>query len=255
MKISWDQTKIKLFSELDYQFQDETLFQLALTHRSAGGAVHNERLEFLGDSIVNCVIAEQLFHQFSNANEGELSRLRASLVNREALALLAQQFKLGAYLLLGMGEERSGGRTRQSILSCAMEAMIGAIYLDGGFSAVRQCILKWYHVQLSSLSLTLSHKDPKTCLQEKLQAVAAELPYYEVIAAEGEAHNQTFTVACTVHHFKMTTQAIGKSRKRAEQAAAELMLNELKKIEQTQGKKVRHLKRHRPQSSSNGESL
>lgn len=221
---------MQLTSSLNYQFKDDSLFQLALTHRSAGGAVHNERLEFLGDSIVNCVIAEQLYQQFPQANEGELSRLRASLVNREALAALAQKFNLGIYLRLGLGEEKSGGRSRQSILSCGMEALIGAIYLDGGFFEVRDCLLNWYQDHLSSLSLHFSHKDPKTCLQEIMQAIATELPHYEVISAEGEAHNQTFTVSCFIHHFQIQTKAMGKSRKRAEQEAARLMLEKIKAL-------------------------
>lgn len=234
LKIEFEQTKQILATVLHYQFKSDVLLKQALTHRSAGTALHNERLEFLGDSVVNFVIAEQLYQQFPNANEGELSRLRASLVNREALASLAKQFNLGDYLSLGLGEEKSGGRSRPSILSCGMEAMIGAIYLDGGFSDIKTCILEWYQPHLSSLSLNFSHKDPKTCLQELLQAISMDLPHYEVILAEGEAHNQTFTVVCSIAHHQISTQACGKSRKRAEQEAAKLMLEKIKNLKSEQ---------------------
>lgn len=243
MKKNFEETKKILYAALGYHFSNETIFHLALTHRSTGALSHNERLEFLGDAIVNCVIAECLYLQFPNAKEGELSRLRASLVNRQALAMMGQYFNLGAYLLLGLGEEKSGGRTRQSILSCAMEAMIGAIYLDGGYDAIKNCLLNWYKKNLASLSLNYSHKDPKTCLQELMQAIAAELPHYEVILAEGEAHDQTFTVKCTIHYYHLTTHAMGKSRKSAEQAAAEAMLEKVNTLRQTEKTHSRETKR------------
>src|SRR5580704_14911724 len=173
----------ELSQTLNYQFQQPKLLKIALTHRSKGGD-HNERLEFLGDAVVNFVIAELLYHQFPKATEGELSRWRATLVNRDTLADLAKEFELGRYLFLGPGELRSGGSERQSILSCAMEAIIGAVYLDGGFDVARSCIMAWYEPLLQSLSSAASHKDPKTLLQEYLQSRRMPLPIYTVEAIE-----------------------------------------------------------------------
>src|SRR5579862_3129653 len=169
----------ELSQVLDYEFKQPKLLKIALTHRSKGGD-NNERLEFLGDAIVNFVIAEALYQQFPKATEGELSRWRATLVNRDTLAELAKEFSLGQYLFLGPGELRSGGTERQSILSCAMEAIIGAVYLDGGFDVTYQCIIDWYKPLLKSLSTAASHKDPKTLLQEYLQGQRFSLPIYHV---------------------------------------------------------------------------
>lgn len=218
----------KLIKKLGYHFNDQHLLTVALTHRSKGGE-HNERFEFLGDSVVNFVIAEILFHQFPKASEGELSRWRATLVNRDALALLGKQFDLGPHLLLGPGEVRSGGSERQSILSCAMEAIIGAIYLDGGFDVARERIIAWYEPLIASLSSAASHKDPKTVLQEQLQARRMALPIYVVENIEGEAHQQLFTVSCRVDGVKEKTLGKGTSRRRAEQDAAQAMLEVLNK--------------------------
>lgn len=215
-----------LSQKLDYRFNDPQLLKVALTHRSKGGD-HNERLEFLGDAVVNFVIAELLFQQFPKAAEGELSRWRATLVNRDTLADLAKEFELGLYLILGPGELRSGGHERQSILSCAMEAIIGAVYLDGGFEAARRKITDWYHPLLQTLSSASNHKDPKTLLQEFLQSRRLPLPIYTVSAIEGEAHQQTFTVSCQVDNEQ--TFGKGTSRRRAEQDAAQAMLGVLKK--------------------------
>src|SRR5438477_249545 len=146
-----DNMSDKLYSTLNYEFQNPKLLKIALTHRSKGGE-HNERLEFLGDAVVNFIIGEILFQLFPKATEGELSRWRATLVNRDTLAELAKEFELGQYLYLGPGELRSGGSERQSILSCAMEAIIGAVYLDGGFEAARTKIIAWYEILLQSLS-------------------------------------------------------------------------------------------------------
>src|SRR3990167_4131423 len=217
-----------LAKKLNYSFQDQKLLKIALTHRSKGGD-HNERLEFLGDAVVNFVIAEILYHQFPKATEGELSRWRATLVNRDTLAELAKDFELGRYLFLGPGELRSGGSERQSILSCAMEAIIGAVYLDGGFDAARASIVAWYEPLLQSLSTAASHKDPKTLLQEYLQARRLPLPLYTVEAIEGEAHQQVFVVSCQVEGIVKKTKGKGTSRRRAEQDAARAMLRTLKK--------------------------
>ena len=216
-----------LLQQLQYQFKDIKYLKTALTHRSKGGE-HNERLEFLGDAVVNFVIAEMLYQQFPKATEGELSRWRASLVNRDTLADLAKRFQLGNYLLLGPGEIRSGGSERLSILSCAMEAIIGAIYLDGGFSITRQCIAIWYQPLLQSLSSAADHKDPKTLLQELLQSRKLALPLYTVEIIEGEAHQQRFKVSCAVAGVADKTFGQGTSRRRAEQEAALAMLMTLK---------------------------
>lgn len=218
----------ELSQKLNYQFQQPKLLKVALTHRSKGGD-HNERLEFLGDAVVNFVIAEILYQQFPKATEGELSRWRASLVNRDALADMAKEFELGRYLYLGPGELRSGGSERQSILSCAMEAIIGAVYLDGGFNAARTKISDWYEPLLQSLSSAASHKDPKTLLQESLQSRRMPLPVYTVEAIEGEAHQQLFTVSCQVEGMPEKTLGKGTSRRRAEQDAAQAMLGVFKK--------------------------
>lgn len=219
--------KQELMQRLAFTFHDEGLLKTALTHRSKGGD-NNERLEFLGDAVVNFVIGEILFHQFPQATEGELSRWRASLVNRDTLAELAKTFELGKYLHLGSGEVRSGGSERNSILSCAMEAVIGAVYLDQGFKAARDCIVTWYTPLLNSLSTAASHKDPKTLLQEYLQSQRQPLPAYTVVSIEGEAHQQVFTVSCQTSGNKKSLGQ-GTSRRRAEQAAAQAMLEVIKK--------------------------
>lgn len=213
---------------LKYDFKDPKFLKMALTHRSKGGE-HNERLEFLGDAVVNFVIAEILYQQFPRATEGELSRWRASLVNRDALAGLAKDFDLGRYIFLGPGELRSGGHERSSILSCTMEAVIGAVYLDGGFEAARARIVDWYEVLLQSLSSASSHKDPKTLLQEYLQSRRLALPVYKVDEIAGEAHQQTFTVSCHVDGLTEFTLGKGTSRRRGEQEAALSMLLLLKR--------------------------
>lgn len=213
----------ELISKLQYEFNEPNHLKVALTHRSKGGE-HNERLEFLGDAVVNFVIADVLYQQFPKATEGELSRWRASLVNRDTLADLAKEFNLGRYLLLGPGEIRSGGNERQSILSCAMEAVIGAVYMDGGFEAARRKIIDWYTPWLQSLSSAADHKDPKTVLQEYLQSHRLSLPVYKVENITGEAHQQIFTVSCQVEGLPQVTQGKGTSRRRAEQEATQAML-------------------------------
>lgn len=211
---------------LGYQFNDAKLLKLALTHRSCD-TVNNERLEFLGDSIVNFVIAEALYIELPYAQEGELSRTRASLINRDTLGNVARELKIGRFIQLGPGELRSGGSERLSILSCTMEALIGAIYLDGGMAIARECILRWYQPYFSTLK-TANRKDPKTQLQEHMQSIHGALPVYKVLSLEGESHNQVFIVSCTISKMAKETIGKGSSRRRAEQAAAELMLGMIK---------------------------
>lgn len=218
----------ELSKKIGYTFKQPELLQLALTHRSRGGE-HNERLEFLGDAVVNFVIAEILYHQFPTATEGDLSRWRATLVNRDTLADLAKKYDLGQYLLLGPGEMRSGGSERFSILSCGMEALIGAVYLDGGYETVSQCIAACYEDLLKSLSSASSHKDPKTLLQEHLQGKHLPLPIYTVESIDGEAHQQSFTVSCQVEGVSEKTFGKGTSRRRAEQESAQAMLEVISK--------------------------
>jgi ribonuclease-3 len=217
----------ELSNKLNYQFKDTTWLNLALTHRSYN-ELNNERLEFLGDSIVNFIIAEALFNKFPTSQEGELSRWRATLINRETLADMARGFDIGNHLFLGPGELKSGGNQRESILSCAMEAIIGAIYRDRGFEMVRDCILGWYKPLIQSLTSAASHKDPKTILQEYLQSLRKPLPVYLVDSVEGEAHQQIFVVSCQVTGVKDKALGKGTSRRRAEQDAAEQMLGIIK---------------------------
>ncbi len=213
----------KLQRNLQYQFSDVGLLQKALTHRSVGG-VNNERLEFLGDSILNFVIAEQLFQQFPKESEGVLSRLRASLVKGETLAELARNLELGEYLSLGQGEMKSGGFRRASILADAFEAIIGAVYLDSNFEVARELLLQLFSERLQAVSPNVTIKDPKTRLQEFLQARKKELPVYELISLEGEAHAQQFVVSCQINAGEQVAQGEGSSRRKAEQAAAQKIL-------------------------------
>ncbi len=212
-----------LSDRLGYRFDDKARLELALTHRSFGGA-NNERLEFLGDSIVNFVVGEALYSRFPQAREGQLSRLRARLVKGETLAELAREFELGQFLRLGSGEMKSGGHRRDSILADAVEAIIGAIYLDSDMIVVRRCVLAWYDARLKALNLEDTQKDPKTRLQEFLQSRQIPLPRYEVLNIEGEAHAQQFTVSCHVDVLRTPTTGTGASRRHAEQQAAEQAL-------------------------------
>lgn len=207
-----------LYPSLAYDFADEKLLEAALTHRSAGSANY-ERLEFLGDALLNFTIAAELYRRFPKAREGELSRLRASLVKGETLAQLARDLNLSDYLQLGYGELKSGGHTRDSTLADALEAVMGAIYLDGGLTAGQTFILNLYRARLESLSPTEHLKDPKTRLQEYLQSRRMTPPSYNVLNISGDAHAQTFTVECKVEGV-FTTEGQGSSRRRAEQEAA-----------------------------------
>ncbi|MGQ4877334.1 ribonuclease III [Billgrantia sp. LNSP4103-1] len=211
---------------IGYSFRDDSLLELAMTHRSYGGQ-NNERLEFLGDSIVNFIIAEALYERFPQAREGQLSRLRARLVRGQTLAELAREMAFGECLRLGSGEMKSGGHRRDSILADAVEAVLGAIYLDAGMDVARARVLAWYAERLESIDLQDTQKDPKTRLQEFLQSRQSPLPRYEVVSVEGEAHDQTFTVECHIELLDSHTLGTGSSRRHAEQQAAELALLQL----------------------------
>jgi ribonuclease-3 len=206
---------------IGYQFRDSALLRRALTHRSHSAA-HNERLEFLGDSVVNCTIALALYQKFPELPEGELSRLRASLVSQPSLAALAEHLQLSRYLLLGEGELKSGGGRRPSILSDALEALLGAVMLDGGFEAARAVVEGIFEGALAAVSPDTIGKDAKTLLQELLQRKRLPLPQYTVAAIRGEAHEQEFEVECVISHLNIRCAGKGSSRRRAEQAAARL---------------------------------
>jgi len=214
-----------LCASLDYHFRQPELLEEALTHRSAS-ARNNERLEFLGDALLNVVIAEYLFRHYSKASEGELSRLRASLVKGETLAELARGLKLGDWLRLGPGELKSGGFRRESILSDTLEAVFGAIYLDDGLEACRSAILHLYRDHLARLASASELKDPKTRLQEYLQARQRALPIYNVLEIRGEPHAQSFIVECVVAELRAV--ALGSSRRKAEQEAARQLLEQIR---------------------------
>ena len=218
----------ELAKKLGLTFNDPQLFISALTHRSAS-STNNERLEFLGDSILGFVIAQKIYELFPEASEGVLSRLRASLVNQGSLAELARKHKLGDYLLLGSGELKSGGFRRDSILSDALEAIIGALYNDQGMDVCQPWILQLFEEKLADLSMNNWQKDPKTQLQELMQSRKMELPEYTLMTMSGLAHEQTFRVKCTTPLLAESCVGTGNSRKKAEQSAAELMLELLTK--------------------------
>lgn len=219
-----------LARRIGYEFKDASLLQLALTHRSVSGK-NNERLEFLGDSLLNFIIAEALCEYYPNLKEGELSRLRANLVNGTTLAQLAREFELGECLLLGVGELRSGGFQRESILADTMEAVIAAIYFDSGMENCRQTILSWYQSRLVDPKAMEKLKDSKTQLQEYLQSKQLPLPLYSITEIKGEAHAQVFYVKCEVPGIELVTQNHANTRRKAEQKAAEQFLESLKKKE------------------------
>ncbi|MGO1500528.1 MAG: ribonuclease III [Marinobacter sp.] len=216
----------QLQRRLGYRFNSPERLMLALTHRSYGNQ-NNERLEFLGDSIVNMVIAEYLFLNFDKAREGHLSRLRARMVKGVTLAEIGREFELGSYMRLGSGELKSGGFRRESILADAVEAVIGAIYLDSDFYTCREQVLRWFELRLKQLDLQDTQKDPKTRLQEYLQSRQFPLPKYDVISVDGEAHNQTFHVSCALSSLDRNTSGVGSSRRVAEQEAARSALKKL----------------------------
>lgn len=213
----------RLTKKLGYQFNEPSLLVQALTHRSAKGE-HNERLEFLGDSILGFVIAEALYDKFPKHDEGDLTRMRSSLVKGVTLAEVARDFNLGECLILGPGELKSGGHRRESILEDAIEAIIGAVYLDSSVDRCKALILSWFDERLSSIKPGHEQKDPKTRLQEYLQGRKIPLPHYEVINTTGQSHNQEFTVRCQTSVIKEEVIARGTSRRKAEQAAAQQIL-------------------------------
>jgi ribonuclease-3 len=211
--------------ELNYRFRDPALAELALTHRSMGKP-NNERMEFLGDALLGAIIAEMLFEFHPKSNEGELSRLRAQLVSGPALAVFARELALGDRLKLGPGELKSGGFRRDSILADAFEALIAAVYLDGGFAACRDTVRELFGERIAALRR--SSKDAKTRLQEWLQARGLPLPQYELTASHGDDHAKTFDVSCTISEpLVFTAEAHGGNRRAAEQDAAEIVLGQL----------------------------
>ncbi len=211
---------------LGYTFQDPDLLAAALTHRSAGGP-NNERLEFLGDAVLNCVVAQLVFREFATAPEGELSRFRASLVSGESLAVIAAELGLGDRLKMGSGELKSGGFRRKSMLADGFEALLGAIYLDGSFDAAARVIETLFLPRLDRLPTAAELKDPKTRLQEALQARGVALPLYAIESIAGEAHNQLFRVSCRVESLGLKAEGEGPGRRRAEQEAAQKILEQL----------------------------
>lgn len=206
--------------QIGHVFVQSQLLQRALTHRSYSSA-HNERLEFLGDSVLNCVVAKHLYEIYPGLAEGDLSRLRSNLVNQQTLSKLAQQLRLGELLLLGEGERKSAGFRRPSILADTMEALFGAVFLDAGFAAAEQVILKLYVPFIASADAQTLGKDYKTLLQEYLQGKRLALPRYILVATQGEAHAQLFQVECQIEQLKLFTSGEGSSRRTAEQVAAE----------------------------------
>ncbi|NBY16494.1 MAG: ribonuclease III [Betaproteobacteria bacterium] len=217
-----------LARRLGHAFTDPQLMRQALTHRSHGGA-DNERLEFLGDGILNCVVAVLLYESFPRINEGGLSRLRARLVRQESLALIAQNLGLSDHLLLGEGELKSGGFRRPSILADTLEALVGAVFLDAGFEAARRVVGSLMGDAIADLDPKAEDRDPKTRLQEVLQSRRISLPVYRVLATRGAAHEQQFEVACEISTFQISAVALGSSRRAAEQLAAEQALQQLKR--------------------------
>lgn len=217
----------RLQTRLRYKFKHLSTLEQALTHRSFG-ANNNERLEFLGDSLLGMFVGERLYEKFPNATEGELTRIRSSLVKGETLAEIAREFDLGECLIMGEGELKSGGFRRDSILADAVESIIAGVYLESGFEVCRDVVLNWFSSRLDGLELAQTGKDPKTQLQEFLQAAGAPLPKYDIQSLDGEAHNQIITVSCGINGFQTPFVASAKNKKQAEKKAAQLALNALK---------------------------
>jgi ribonuclease-3 len=218
----------QLQEQLGYRFGDARLLQQALTHRSHS-TPNNERLEFLGDGVLNCIVAAELYMRYAALKEGELSRLRASLVREQRLHEIAAGLALGDHLRLGEGELKSGGFRRPSILADALEALIGAVFLDGGFDAARDVVLRLYSLLLENAGPTAVEKDPKTQLQEWLQSRRYALPQYSVLATRGAAHEQQFEVECLIRELDLRTIGTGTSRRLAEQEAARSAYDQLRR--------------------------
>lgn len=216
----------QLITRLGYDFKDSSLLKRALSHRSVGKD-NNERLEFLGDSLLNFIIADALCNKFPNSREGDLSRLRATLVQGKTLAELGREFLLGDNLILGEGEMKSGGFRRDSILADAVEAIIGAIYSDSDFIKCQEIVLSWFESRLNNITLENTDKDPKTRLQEHLQENRKPLPTYTVIETRGEAHAKEFVIECRLASVAKAFVAVSSSKRAAEKLAAEKMLNYL----------------------------
>ena len=210
-------------------FRDPALLAQALTHRSAG-APHNERLEFLGDALVGLVVAEALYLRWPKADEGAMTRARAELVRESSLARIARDLDLGGRITLGPGEMKSGGHRRDSILSDALEAVVGAIYLDAGFEACRSVVMPWFEAQFAALPAGGIGKDPKTRLQEWLQGRQRPLPAYELVSESGEEHARTFRVRCLLSDPALEAEGNGSSRRAAEQDAAAAILTQLEPL-------------------------
>lgn len=224
MKIIEDELK-RLEKRIGYQFVDFSLLKQALTHRSALG-LHNERLEFLGDSILSFVISTDLYKRFPKVDEGDLSRMRATLVCGKMLSEVGREFVLSDCLILGPGELKSGGFRRDSIIADGVEAIIGAVFLDSNIDTVNRLVLSWFDSRLKTIKPGINQKDPKTRLQEHLQSRKQALPLYEVLDVKGEAHNQQFTMSCQIEGMKAMLGK-GTSRRKAEQIAAQNMLTAL----------------------------
>lgn len=240
---------IKLLQErLGYTFQKPDLLMQALTHRSHSKK-NNERLEFLGDSVLNCTVAEMLYERYSDLDEGDLSRVRANLVKQQALYEIAQALQLSDCLRLGEGELKSGGFKRPSILADSFEAIVGAIFLDSGFEASKAVLRKWYSQILEHVDPRTLGKDDKTLLQEYLQGHQLPLPIYIVVATTGVAHNQQFEVECSIPSLKVTLNGKGASRRAAEQAAAKLSLDAAQKIVSQSGRKPKKTKATKKKAS------
>lgn len=206
-------------ARIGYQFSDSRLLKRALTHRSFGSP-NNERLEFLGDSILGAIIGHYLFDTYPKAAEGQLTRLRSSLVRGDTLAEVARELDIGDHLIMGEGELKSGGRDRDSLLADAVESIIGAVYLEAGFEACQEFVLRCYQSRLAAIAIDKPLKDPKTELQEMLQAMGKALPEYAIIDTEGKAHNQLITISCVVPGISEPFVAKAKNRKQAEKLAA-----------------------------------
>lgn len=224
------QNLARLIASLGHEFKQESLLRQALTHRSYN-AQHNERLEFLGDSVLNCVIARALYDTFPQLPEGTLSRMRANLVRQETLADIAVSLKLGDYLLLGEGELKSGGFRRPSILADALESIFGAVFLDAGFDAARAVVLGLFESPIANIDPKASGKDAKTQLQEWLQGQRHPLPEYQLVGTRGDAHDQIFVISCNVPALGIKTQGQGRSRRAAEQEAALAVLKQAGAVE------------------------
>jgi ribonuclease-3 len=217
----------KLTAFTGYQFKRGELLEQALTHRSHSRSVNNERLEFLGDSVLNLIISNFIYRRFESASEGRLSRIRASLVKQETLAVVARKINLGDHIYLGGGELKSGGFRRDSILSDALEAVIAAIYLDSDYTQAEKTVLHLFDDLLQAVDVDRSLKDPKTQLQEFLQGRQKSLPRYEVVQTDGKSHDQVFTVSCELIDLGLKSKGKGSSRKKAEQQAAHQLLTKL----------------------------